>query len=102
MGIFTQKTEEEKIREMFEKFGLDIENYNITKIRKKNVENIKKIAQDIAGNRFLKAGMALSMAPADKQATVGYLSAIFNQNWILIRQNELIIRLLEKISINKV
>jgi len=98
MGIFTQKTEEEKIRETFERFGLDIENYDTSKIRKENVKNIKKIAQDIAGKSFFKASMAFSMASADKQATVGYLSAIFNQNWILIRQNELIIRQLKKNS----
>jgi len=86
---------------MFEKFGLDIENYDDEKIKKENIKNLEKIGRDIAGNSFMKAGMALSFVSVDKQATVGYLSAIFNQNWILIRQNELIIRLLEKIAKNK-
>ena len=96
MGIFDKKTVEEKTTETFEKFGLNIDEYDSNRIKTENLKNIKQIARDIVGNSWFKAGMAFSFASADKQATVGYLSAIFNQNWILIRQNELIIRLLEK------
>ncbi len=95
MGLFSSKTEEEKLREVFDKYGLDMEGYDTAEIKKQNSKNLKQIAKDIVGNKWFKAGMALSFASADKQATVGYLSAIVNQNWILIRQNELIIRLLE-------
>lgn len=96
MGIFSSKTNEEKIDEAFKKYGLDMENYSQAQIKEENSKNLKQIAQDIIGNKWFKAGMALSFASADKQATIGYLSAIVNQNWILIRQNELIIRLLDE------
>jgi hypothetical protein len=96
MSLFNSKSEEEKLKETFKKCGLDIDNYTDDEIRIENANNLKQIAKDVVGNSWFKAGMALSFASADKQATVGYLSAIFNQNWILIRQNELIIRLLQK------
>ena len=38
------------------------------------------------GNNLLKAGMALSFAKAEEQAKVTYLSALVEQNWIMIRQ----------------
>ncbi|MBU1088507.1 hypothetical protein KKA02_01330 [Patescibacteria group bacterium] len=96
MGLFSSKTEEEKLKKIFDKYGLDIENYDTVEVKKQNSKNLKQIAQDIIGNGWFKASMALSpLISADKRATVGYLSAIVNQNWILIRQNELIIRLLE-------
>ena len=101
MGFFDKKvakTAEQKTQEIFEKYGLDMENYDEAKIKEQNIKNLKQVANDVAGNSWFKAGMALSFASADKQATVGYLSAIFNQNFIVIRQNELMIRLLEKLT----
>ena len=99
MGIFgDKKPQEDKDKEIFNQFGLDIENYDEKAIKDANVKNLKQIASDLAGKSWMKAGMALSLASADKQATVGYLSAIFNSNLIMIRQNELIIRALEKIA----
>lgn len=99
MGIFKskpKKTEEEKIREIFNKYGLDIGNYDEKQIQQENKKNLTQIASDIAGNSWFKAGMALSFASADKQAMVGYLSALVSQNWIIIRQNELIIKKLSE------
>lgn len=99
MGFFgPSKTPEQKLKETLEKYGLDIENYNEKQIKDENAKNIKQIATDIAGNSWFKAGMSLSFASADKQATVGYLSALVSQNWILLRQNELIIKLLKQIA----
>lgn len=104
MGFFNsniKKTDEEKIQEIFEKYGLDIENYNETEIKEQNIKNLKQVANDVVGNNWIRMGMSLSFAPADKQAIIGYLSAIFNQNFILIRQNELMVRLLKKIANKK-
>lgn len=96
MGIFNQKTEEEKTQEIYHKYGLDLDHYNSVDIKQQNIKNIKQIATDVFGQSLSKLSMAL--APAQDRLAVGYLSAIFNQNWILIRQNELIVRLLEKIA----
>ncbi|HGI4981335.1 TPA: hypothetical protein ACJS04_001023 [Streptococcus agalactiae] len=55
---------------------------------------------DLAGNGFFKAGMALSFAKAEEQAKVTYLSALVEQNWILISQNQEILDELKKINNN--
>lgn len=96
MGLFNNKTDEEKIKELFHKYGLDIDNYDEKEIKVQNIKNIKQIASDVFAQSINRLSMAL--APAQDRVSVGYLSAIFNQNWILIRQNELIIRLLEKVA----
>lgn len=58
---------------------------------------VKQIMMDIAGNKWLKAGSLLS-AKGDDVAKLGYLSAMMNQNWIMIRQLDRIEKLLEKIA----
>lgn len=93
-----KKTDEEKNQEVHDKYGLDIDSYDAERIKRENFKNLTAIGKDLAGKSFLKAGMAFSFAPAHEQASVGYLSAIFNTNLILIRQNELIIRQLEKLG----
>lgn len=106
MGIFTTKTTEElevekqeQIRRTLEKYGLDLENYSTDEIKKRNVDNLKSIANDIKGNKWFKASMIFSFAKAEEQAKVTYLAALVEQNWILIRQNEIIIKELQ--SLNK-
>lgn len=105
MGLFTKKTPEEisaiqkdKMHETLEKYGLDLENYSIDEIRKRNGDNLRRIASDLAGNKWFKAGLALSFAKASEQATVTFLSATVEQNWILLRQNEIIIKELQKLN----
>lgn len=80
-------------------------------LAKRNIANletdidyqVRNIMADLAGNRLLKAGMALSFDKAEEQAKVTYLSALVEQNWInikqqdeLIKQNKEIISLLNK------
>lgn len=47
-------------------------------------QRMNKIKNELAGNKLLKAGMALSLAKASEQATVTYLSAIVEQNFLII------------------
>ena len=95
MGIFggEKQTKEEKQKtktdEMMKKYGLD-------GMEGKDVESVKRIVNDLVGNNFLKAGMALSFAKAEDQAKVTYLSALVEQNWIIIRQLNEISRKLDK------
>ncbi|MCC9691495.1 hypothetical protein HK128_08395 [Streptococcus agalactiae] len=66
---------------------------------KSNVQ-VRRVINDLAGNGFFKAGMALSFAKAEEQAKVTYLSALVEQNWILISQNQEILDELKKINNN--
>ena len=63
-----------------------MERYQLDEISDQDLVIIKKIATDLMGNNLLKAGMALSFAKAEEQAKVTYLSALVEQNWIMIRQ----------------
>lgn len=47
---------------------------------------LKEISSDLAGLGAIKGGMALTLSNPAGQATVGYLSALVKQNWIIIRQ----------------
>ncbi|HHU62819.1 MAG TPA: hypothetical protein GXZ32_01180 [Clostridiales bacterium] len=74
--------------------------YQLEDIDEKDLVVLQRIANDLVGNQFIKAGMALSFARAEEQAKVTYLSALTEQNWIIIRQlsrlNKNIEKLLEK------
>lgn len=84
MGLFNSKeNKEEKKQQEIEKF---MERYQLNEISNQDLVIIKKIATDLMGNNLLKAGMALSFAKAEEQAKVTYLSALAEQNWIMIRQ----------------
>lgn len=84
MGLFNSKeNKKEKKQQEIEKF---MERYQLDEISDQDLVIIKKIATDLMGNNLLKAGMALSFAKAEEQAKVTYLSALVEQNWIIIRQ----------------
>lgn len=63
-----------------------MERYHLDGVDARDLESVRNIAYDLMGNGAMKAGMALSFADADKQLTVSYLSAIMQQNWIMINQ----------------
>lgn len=79
------------------KVGLDLDNASPTVIKQLNAESIRKIRSDMVGNGLAKAGSVFGGSVTER-ATLGYLSALTEQNWILIRQNELLIKLLDKSS----
>lgn len=84
MAIFGKKeTAEEKQQREMEKF---MRKYQLEDIDEKDLVILKKIAIDIIGNEFIKTGMAFSFAKAEEQAKVSYLSALVEQNWMIIRQ----------------
>ena len=89
-----KKTKEDK---QFEKF---MERYQLEDLDEKDLVVLQRIANDLAGNKLAKAGMALSFAKVEEQAKVTYLSALVEQNWILMRQlsrlNKNIEKLIEK------
>jgi hypothetical protein len=77
------------------KVGLDTDSASKAAIKQLNAASVEKIRADMRGNGLLKAGLTLG-GNATERAQLGYLSALTEQNWILIRQNELLIRLLDK------
>ena len=95
MALFNSKeNKEDKKQQEINSF---IEKYKLDEIDDKDLVIIKKIATDLIGNNLLKAGMALSFAKAEEQAKVSYLSALVNQNWIMIRQLSNISNKLDKL-----
>ncbi|MEX2804999.1 hypothetical protein AB3329_07800 [Streptococcus sp. H31] len=85
------KTKQTKVQKYIESRG-------ITELPEKSYVQVERIINDLAGNGLFKAGMALSFAKAEEQAKVTYLSAIVEQNWILIRQNEEILNELKRVN----
>jgi hypothetical protein len=81
--MFGGKNKEQKQAEQLQKFQ---EKYHLEELQLQDLEIVKSIAQDLAGNGFLKAGLALSFANAADQAKVTYLSALVEQNWLIINQ----------------
>lgn len=89
-----QQKEQAELQKFIDRYGLD-------SIEKKDLSIVKNIAADLAGNGFLKTGMALSFAKAEEQAKVTYLSALVEQNWLIINQLSRLNQAIEKIQSDK-
>lgn len=83
MGLFDGVSKEEKqaqkVQEMMERFGLN-------NLSEADYKSCQKIINDLAGVGLMKAGIALSFGKAEDQCKIAYLSALVEQNWIVIRQ----------------
>lgn len=86
MGLFGQKDEEKKQSKEEKQLSKFMEKYQLEDLDEKDFVVLQRIATDLAGNNFFKVGMALSFARAEEQAKVTYLSALVEQNWMIIRQ----------------
>ena len=86
MGLFGGETKEDKkAKKQQEEMQKFMEKYNLNQVKEDDLVVLRRIANDLAGNGFLKAGMALSFAKAEEQAKVTYLSALVEQNWLMIK-----------------
>ncbi len=74
-----EEKQERKAHELLEKYGLQ----ELTDER--DIESVKQIATNLAGNKFAVAGAALGM-DGYKTAHLTYLQAIVEQNFLIIRQ----------------
>jgi len=85
MALFggQKETKEEKqarkVQELLEKYGLQ----NLSDPR--DIESVKRISESLYGNKLIELGTALSGSGEDS-AKLTYLSALVEQNWIIIRQ----------------
>lgn len=97
MGLFNKESKEDKQAKKIKQF---MDRYQLEDLDEKDLIVLQRIATDLTGNSFFKTGMALSFAKAEEQAKVTYLSALTEQNWMIIRQlsrlNKNIEKLLEK------
>jgi hypothetical protein len=84
MALFGNKENAEDKRAQEEKEFL--EKYGLENLNPEDMKILKRITSDLAGNKWFKAGMALSFARAEEQAKVTYLSSLVEQNWLLIRK----------------
>lgn len=97
MALFgsTKETKEEKearrVQELMQKYGLE----NISKV---DADSIERILGDLAGKNLIRTGLALSGVKAEDQVKMDYLSALMEQNWIIIRQLDRISKILISIS----
>ena len=93
--MFGGKSKDEKKQEQISKF---MEKYHIDELDTRDLETVKNIANDLAGNGLLKAGMALSFTNGADQAKVTYLSALVEQNWLIINQLNRLNKNIEKLQ----
>lgn len=82
MGIFDKQNKEKKEQQKIEAFK---QKYHLQNLDSDELSIVQNIASDLIGNGLFKAGMALSFAKAEEQAKVTYLSALVEQNWLIIR-----------------
>jgi len=95
MALF--KSAEDKAAEQARKEAELLEKYGVSSLTDpEDRESVKKIAAELMGASLLEAGMKLNMAKPEAQLPVSYQRAIMEQNFIMIRQLDKIIQLLNK------
>lgn len=101
------KSKEEKLKERvekelakqqaaLEKLGLNFEAYDIDMIKKLNGNSAREISSSLAGSKFYSFGSLIG-GNANETFALEMARAQVEENLILIRQNEIIIRLLSKL-----
>lgn len=80
-GANKESKEEKATRETAELMS----RYGLETLSEKDKESIRKIIGDLSGLGLMKAGILLG-GKAEDTAKLGYLSALVEQNWIMIRQ----------------
>lgn len=93
MALFNKENKEDKAArkaaELLERFGLE------ELQDERDLEAVKVIATEMAGNSLIEFGTALS-GKAEDVAKISYLRAVLEQNWIIIRQLDRLNRNLSK------
>ena len=92
------KSQEEKEQEQLERFR---SKFHIDSLSPEDLEIVQKVASDLAGKGLMKFGLALSFSNSDAmRVQIDYLSALTEQNWLIIKQlsqlNQNIEKLLNK------
>ena len=93
-----ERTEKELAKQQaaLEKLGLNFAAYDINTIDKLNGDSAREISSSLAGSKLYSFGSLLS-DNSDEAFALEMARAQVEENLILIRQNEIIIRLLSKL-----
>jgi hypothetical protein len=83
MPLFNRESKEEKQDRETQEF---MERYQLEDLDEKDLAVLRRIAADLRGTGFFKAGLALSFKDPATQAQVRYQSTLVEQNWMIIRQ----------------
>lgn len=82
MALFNSAAKEDKKAAKAEAL---LEKYGLQELKDpRDVESVRNIAYSLMGNKLIELGTALS-GNGDDAAKMSYLSAIVEQNWIIIR-----------------
>ena len=82
MALFNNANKEDKKTAKVEAL---LEKYGLQELKDpRDVESVRTIASSLMGNKLIELGTALS-GNGDDAAKMSYLSAIVEQNWIIIR-----------------
>lgn len=90
------RNKNDKLREKMERFGIDLDNYDLNELRYRNGDAARNIAASLAGSKLYSMGALLS-GDAGTTFIIELNRAQVEQNFILMRQNEEIIRWLKAI-----
>lgn len=88
------KSKEEKNRDKMEKFGIQWDSYDLQELRRRNEESAFNIASSLAESKLFSMG-SLFTGDAGTSFMLELNRAQVEQNFILMRQNEEIIRWLK-------
>lgn len=97
-----EKAEKELVKQTaaLEKLGLNLAAYDIETIDKLNGNSAREISNSLAGSKLYSFGSLLT-GNANETFALEMARAQVEENLILIRQNEIIIRLLDKLVVAK-
>lgn len=85
MALFNSNKESKEDKQARKVQAL-LEKYNLDELSDpRDIESVKAISASLLGNKLIEVGTALSGSGEDS-AKLSYLSAIVEQNWIIIRQ----------------
>lgn len=89
--------QEEKDREVLRALGLDLDECSDEDIVMHNASDIRAVSSKLAGAGLEEFGSFLQ-GNSDTARQLGLTRALIRQNWIIIRQNEQIIRELKRLN----
>lgn len=93
-SLARQEKQDAKDHSALEKFGVDLDSYSDEELRNRNAQSARDISTALAGSKLYSFGSLLS-DNANETFLMEMARAQVEQNFILIRQNEEIIRLLK-------
>lgn len=88
----------QKQKETLKKSGLDLDSYSDEELQALLVKDIADINLGLMGTKLYQLGSILTVGNSDTGMIMAMLRAQIEQNWVVIRQNELIIRELKKLN----